>query len=142
MTVPLVPMMSTGGTDGIYFGAIGIPSYGPPGLYGDPDGNDGHGGKGIAKMTSIVVVPRIGVVIGCEGHAIAICGQGIRSGCQIVFEVTHIGLTFGNFFQESLQISYRYVVQQHGKTHANVVRTYLTVNLEKPSKAWMYRIVF
>jgi acetylornithine deacetylase/succinyl-diaminopimelate desuccinylase-like protein len=41
--VPLVPMMSTGGTDGIYFGAIGIPSYGPPGLYGDPDGNGAHG---------------------------------------------------------------------------------------------------
>ncbi|MCE2842181.1 MAG: M20/M25/M40 family metallo-hydrolase [Novosphingobium sp.] len=42
-SVPLVPMMSTGGTDGIYFGAIGIPSYGPPGLYGDPDGNGAHG---------------------------------------------------------------------------------------------------
>ncbi len=41
--VPLVPMMSTGATDGIYFGAIGIPSYGPPGLYGDPDGNGAHG---------------------------------------------------------------------------------------------------
>ena len=41
--VPLVPMMSTGGTDGIYFGALGIPSYGPPGLYGDPDGNGAHG---------------------------------------------------------------------------------------------------
>ncbi len=26
-----------------YFGAIGIPSYGPPGLYGDPDGNGAHG---------------------------------------------------------------------------------------------------
>ncbi|NBW76088.1 MAG: M20/M25/M40 family metallo-hydrolase [Sphingomonadaceae bacterium] len=41
--VPLVPMMSTGATDGIYFGALGIPSYGPPGLYGDPDGNGAHG---------------------------------------------------------------------------------------------------
>ncbi|WP_408589994.1 M20/M25/M40 family metallo-hydrolase [Novosphingobium sp.] len=41
--VPLVPMMSTGATDGIYLEAIGIPSYGPPGLYGDPDGNGAHG---------------------------------------------------------------------------------------------------
>lgn len=41
--VPLAPMMSTGATDGIYLGAIGIPSYGPPGLYGDPDGNGAHG---------------------------------------------------------------------------------------------------
>ena len=41
--VPLVPMMSTGATDGIFLEAIGIPSYGPPGLYGDPDGNGTHG---------------------------------------------------------------------------------------------------
>jgi acetylornithine deacetylase/succinyl-diaminopimelate desuccinylase-like protein len=41
--VPLAPMMSTGATDGIYLEAIGIPSYGPPGLYGDPDGNGAHG---------------------------------------------------------------------------------------------------
>lgn len=41
--VPLAPMMSTGATDGIYLEAIGIPSYGPPGLYGDPDGNGTHG---------------------------------------------------------------------------------------------------
>ena len=41
--VPLAPTMSTGATDGIYLGAIGIPVYGPPGLYGDPDGNGTHG---------------------------------------------------------------------------------------------------
>lgn len=41
--VPLVPLMSTGATDGIFLEAIGIPSYGPPGLYGDPDGNGVHG---------------------------------------------------------------------------------------------------
>jgi acetylornithine deacetylase/succinyl-diaminopimelate desuccinylase-like protein len=41
--VPLAPMMSTGATDGIFLEAIGIPSYGPPGLYGDPDGNGAHG---------------------------------------------------------------------------------------------------
>jgi len=41
--VPLVPVMSTGATDGIYLEAVGIPSYGPPGTYGDPDGNGAHG---------------------------------------------------------------------------------------------------
>jgi len=41
--VPLVPVMSTGATDGIYLAAIGIPSYGPPGMIGDPDGNGVHG---------------------------------------------------------------------------------------------------
>jgi acetylornithine deacetylase/succinyl-diaminopimelate desuccinylase-like protein len=41
--VPLVPTMSTGATDGIFLEAIGIPSYGPPGLFSDPDGNGTHG---------------------------------------------------------------------------------------------------
>jgi acetylornithine deacetylase/succinyl-diaminopimelate desuccinylase-like protein len=41
--VPLSPMMSTGATDGIFLEAIGIPVYGPPGTYGDPDGNGTHG---------------------------------------------------------------------------------------------------
>ncbi|NIJ07426.1 acetylornithine deacetylase/succinyl-diaminopimelate desuccinylase-like protein [Sphingomonas vulcanisoli] len=40
---PLIPVMSTGATDGIFLEAIGIPSYGPPGTYGDPDGNGTHG---------------------------------------------------------------------------------------------------
>ncbi|MBN8820163.1 MAG: M20/M25/M40 family metallo-hydrolase [Sphingomonas sp.] len=41
--VPLIPVMSTGATDGIFLQAVGIPSYGPPGLYGDADGNGTHG---------------------------------------------------------------------------------------------------
>ena len=41
--VPLVPSMSTGATDGIFFEAIGIPVYGVPGTFGDPDGNGAHG---------------------------------------------------------------------------------------------------
>ncbi len=41
--VPLVPTMSTGATDGIFLEAIGIPSYGPPGTFSDPDGNGTHG---------------------------------------------------------------------------------------------------
>jgi acetylornithine deacetylase/succinyl-diaminopimelate desuccinylase-like protein len=41
--VPLVPTMSTGATDGVFISAVGIPSYGPPGLWSDPDGNGTHG---------------------------------------------------------------------------------------------------
>ncbi len=41
--VPLVPSMSTGATDGIFLEAIGIPVYGVPGGWGDPDGNGVHG---------------------------------------------------------------------------------------------------
>jgi acetylornithine deacetylase/succinyl-diaminopimelate desuccinylase-like protein len=41
--VPLVPVMSTGATDGIFLEAIGIPVYGVPGGWGDPDGNGVHG---------------------------------------------------------------------------------------------------
>jgi acetylornithine deacetylase/succinyl-diaminopimelate desuccinylase-like protein len=41
--VPLIPSMSTGATDGIFLEAIGIPVYGVPGGWGDPDGNGVHG---------------------------------------------------------------------------------------------------
>lgn len=41
--VPLVPTMSTGATDAVYTGAAGIPTYGVPGMWGDPDGNGAHG---------------------------------------------------------------------------------------------------
>jgi acetylornithine deacetylase/succinyl-diaminopimelate desuccinylase-like protein len=41
--VPLIPSMSTGATDGIFLEAIGIPTYGAPGGWGDPDGNGVHG---------------------------------------------------------------------------------------------------
>jgi acetylornithine deacetylase/succinyl-diaminopimelate desuccinylase-like protein len=41
--VPLVPVMSTGATDGIFLEAIGIPTYGLPGSWFDPDGNGVHG---------------------------------------------------------------------------------------------------
>ena len=41
--VPLIPSMSTGATDGIFLEAIGIPVYGAPGIWADPDGNGVHG---------------------------------------------------------------------------------------------------
>ena len=51
--VPLVPGMSTGATDGIYLEAVGIPSYGPPGSFGDPDGNGTHGLNERAYVRSV-----------------------------------------------------------------------------------------
>ena len=51
--VPLIPAMSTGATDGIFLEAIGIPSYGPPGTYGDPDGNGTHGLNERAAVASV-----------------------------------------------------------------------------------------
>jgi acetylornithine deacetylase/succinyl-diaminopimelate desuccinylase-like protein len=41
--VPLVPTMATGATDGVFLEAIGIPVYGTPAGWGDPDGNGVHG---------------------------------------------------------------------------------------------------
>jgi acetylornithine deacetylase/succinyl-diaminopimelate desuccinylase-like protein len=41
--VPLIPSMSTGATDGIFLEAIGIPVYGVPGPWTDPDLNGIHG---------------------------------------------------------------------------------------------------
>ena len=41
--VPVIPTMSTGATDGVYLAAVGIPTYGVPGTWGDPDGNGAHG---------------------------------------------------------------------------------------------------
>ena len=41
--VPLIPSMSTGASDGIFLEAIGIPTYGVPGDWSDPDGGGIHG---------------------------------------------------------------------------------------------------
>ena len=41
--LPLLPVMSTGATDGIFFEAIGIPVYGVPGMFVDRDGSGTHG---------------------------------------------------------------------------------------------------
>jgi acetylornithine deacetylase/succinyl-diaminopimelate desuccinylase-like protein len=41
--VPVIPAMSTGATDGLYLSAVGIPTYGVAGIWGDPDGNGAHG---------------------------------------------------------------------------------------------------
>jgi acetylornithine deacetylase/succinyl-diaminopimelate desuccinylase-like protein len=53
--VPLIPSMSTGATDGIYLEAIGIPVYGVPGGWGDPDGNGVHGLNERRSVRSVFV---------------------------------------------------------------------------------------
>lgn len=41
--VPVIPSISTGATDGVYLSAVGIPTYGVPSVWTDPDGNGTHG---------------------------------------------------------------------------------------------------
>lgn len=41
--VPLLPAMSSGATDALYFGPVKLPIYGVPGIFSDPDGNGVHG---------------------------------------------------------------------------------------------------
>jgi acetylornithine deacetylase/succinyl-diaminopimelate desuccinylase-like protein len=41
--VAVVPTMSTGATDGVYLEAVGIPVYGVPSVWTNPDGNGTHG---------------------------------------------------------------------------------------------------
>ena len=53
--VPLVPAMSTGATDGIFLEAIGIPVYGVPGGWADPDGNGTHGLNERRSVRSVFV---------------------------------------------------------------------------------------
>jgi acetylornithine deacetylase/succinyl-diaminopimelate desuccinylase-like protein len=53
--VPVLPVMSTGATDGLYISAIGIPVYGVPGLWWDPDGNGAHGLNERMEVRSLYV---------------------------------------------------------------------------------------
>lgn len=41
--IPVIPTMATGATDGVYLEAVGIPTYGVPGYWLDPDFNGIHG---------------------------------------------------------------------------------------------------
>ncbi|WP_232843127.1 M20/M25/M40 family metallo-hydrolase [Allopontixanthobacter confluentis] len=49
----LLPTMSTGATDAVYTGSVGIPTYGVPGLWGNPDGNGTHGLNERIEKTSL-----------------------------------------------------------------------------------------
>ncbi|MGV3479952.1 MAG: M20/M25/M40 family metallo-hydrolase [Sphingobium sp.] len=53
--VPLIPSMSTGATDATFLAPIGIPTYGVPGGWGDPDGNGAHGLNERRAIRSVMV---------------------------------------------------------------------------------------
>jgi acetylornithine deacetylase/succinyl-diaminopimelate desuccinylase-like protein len=53
--VPLVPQMSAGATDGVFLEAIGIPVYGVPGGWLDPDYNGIHGLNERRSVRSVFV---------------------------------------------------------------------------------------
>ena len=53
--LPLVPVMATGYTDATFLGAVGIPTYGVPGMWGDPDGNGAHGLNERIEVRSLYV---------------------------------------------------------------------------------------
>lgn len=53
--VPVIPSISTGATDGLYLAAVGIPTYGVPGPWGDPDGNGAHGLDERLEVRSVYV---------------------------------------------------------------------------------------
>ena len=38
--VPIIPVLQAGATDGAFLSAVGIPTYGVSGIFGDPDGID------------------------------------------------------------------------------------------------------
>ncbi len=52
--VPFGTTMSTGATDAIFLSPIGIPTYGAPGLFGDPDGNGVHGLNERIRVKSVM----------------------------------------------------------------------------------------
>ncbi len=41
--IPMLPIMSTGATDGIFLAPVGIPTYGVPGIFYEADGGGIHG---------------------------------------------------------------------------------------------------
>ncbi|ALH79171.1 M20/M25/M40 family metallo-hydrolase [Sphingopyxis macrogoltabida] len=51
----VIPSMSNGYTDATFLGAVGIPTYGIPGIWGDPDGNGVHGLNERVEVKAIYV---------------------------------------------------------------------------------------
>jgi acetylornithine deacetylase/succinyl-diaminopimelate desuccinylase-like protein len=54
-SIPVIPLMSNGYTDATFLGAAGIPTYGVPGMWGDPDGNGAHGLNERIEVRSVYV---------------------------------------------------------------------------------------
>jgi acetylornithine deacetylase/succinyl-diaminopimelate desuccinylase-like protein len=53
--IPVIPSMSNGYTDATFLGAAGIPTYGIPGMWYDPDGNGAHGLNERIEVRSVYV---------------------------------------------------------------------------------------
>lgn len=51
----VIPAMANGYTDATFLGAVGIPTYGIPGMWGDPDGNGAHGLNERIEVRSVYV---------------------------------------------------------------------------------------
>ncbi|MGQ3101523.1 MAG: M20/M25/M40 family metallo-hydrolase [Sphingopyxis solisilvae] len=51
----VIPSMANGYTDATFLGAIGIPTYGIPGMWWDPDGNGAHGLNERMEVRSVYV---------------------------------------------------------------------------------------
>ena len=51
----VIPSMANGYTDATFLGAVGIPTYGIPGMWGDPDGNGVHGLNERIEVKSVYV---------------------------------------------------------------------------------------
>jgi acetylornithine deacetylase/succinyl-diaminopimelate desuccinylase-like protein len=51
----VVPAMANGYTDATFLGTVGIPTYGIPGMWGDPDGNGAHGLNERMEVRSVYV---------------------------------------------------------------------------------------
>jgi acetylornithine deacetylase/succinyl-diaminopimelate desuccinylase-like protein len=53
--IPVIPSMANGYTDATFLGAVGIPTYGAPGMWTDPDGNGTHGLNERIEVRSVYV---------------------------------------------------------------------------------------
>lgn len=51
----VIPSMANGYTDATFLGAVGIPTYGIPGMWWDPDGNGAHGLNERMEVKSVYV---------------------------------------------------------------------------------------
>ena len=53
--IPVIPSMLNGYTDATFLGSVGIPTYGVPGIWEDPDGNGIHGLNERMEVRSLYV---------------------------------------------------------------------------------------
>jgi acetylornithine deacetylase/succinyl-diaminopimelate desuccinylase-like protein len=53
--IPVIPSMANGYTDATFLGAVGIPTYGIPGMWSDADGNGVHGLNERIEVRSVYV---------------------------------------------------------------------------------------